>query len=146
MVWFSPSLFSLLCFLPNFCSSPLHSITFFRFPDKLFGVICVEDLHAGRMAHNHRLAKSIYDAAWSEFFSKLSCKAEEAGRCYVAVNPAYTCQDCSRCHHRQAMPLCERIYTCLYRDLAIDRDHNASLNILAVGLHSLGIQPVEAPA
>src|SRR5713101_3114614 len=55
-----------------------------------FGVICVEDLQVHRMTHNHCLAKSIQDAAWSEFFRKLSCKAEEAGRHYVAVNPAYT--------------------------------------------------------
>src|SRR5205807_3838003 len=58
-----------------------------------FGLIAVEDLHVKRMAHNHCLAKSIHDASWSEFFSKLSCKAEEAGRKYVAVNPAYTSQD-----------------------------------------------------
>src|SRR2546421_920921 len=84
-----------------------------------FGVICVEDLHVNRMVHNHCLSKSIHDAAWSEFFSKLSYKAEEAGRRYVAVNPAYTSQDCSRDpvwgtgnHHRQVMPLSERTYHC----------------------------------
>src|SRR2546426_3634525 len=110
-----------------------------------FGVICVEDLHVNRMTHNHCLAKSIHDASWSEFFSKLSCKAEEAGRRYIAVNPAYTSQDCSRCHHRQAMPLSERIYHCPCCLLSIDRDLNAAKNILAVGLHSIGIQSGEAP-
>ena len=109
------------------------------------GVICVEDLHVNRMTHNHCLAKSIHDASWSEFFSKLSCKAEEAGRRYVAVNPAYTSQECSRCHHRQTMPLSERTYHCPCCLLSIDRDLNAALNILAVGLHSLGLS-LEAPA
>ena len=109
-----------------------------------FGVICIEDLHVNRMVHNHCLAKSIHDAAWSEFFSKLSYKAEEAGRRYVAVNPAYTSQDCSRCHHRQVMPLSERVYHCPCCLLSIDRDLNASLNIRAVGLHSLGLS-LEAP-
>jgi putative transposase len=109
-----------------------------------FSVICVEDLHVNGMTHNRCLAKSIHDASWSEFFSKLSCKAEEAGRRYVAVNPAYTSQDCSRCHHRQMMPLSERTYHCPCCLLSLDRDLNASKNILAVGLHSLGIQPVEA--
>jgi putative transposase len=109
-----------------------------------YGVICVEDLHAGRMTHNHCLSKSIHDASWSAFFSQLACKAAEAGKRYVAVNPAYTSQDCSRCHHRQVMPLNERTYHCPCCLLSIDRDLNASKNILAVGLHRIGIQSVEA--
>jgi putative transposase len=110
-----------------------------------FGVICVEDLTVNRMVHNHCLAKSISDAAWSQFFGQLSCKAEEAGRVFVKVNPAYTSQDCSRCHHRQTMPLSERTYHCPCCLLTIDRDLNAALNIRAVGLHSLGLA-LEAPA
>jgi putative transposase len=106
-----------------------------------YGVICVEDLHVNRMVHNHCLAKSISDAAWSAFFGQLSCKAEEAGRVFVKVNPAYTTQDCSRCHHRQPMPLSERVYRCPCCHLVIDRDHNASLNIRALGLQSLGLVP-----
>jgi putative transposase len=109
------------------------------------GVICVEDLRVNRMTHNHCLAKSIHDASWSEFFNKLAAKAEEAGRKYVAVNPAYTSQDCSRCHHRQYMPLDARTYECPCCGLRLDRDHHASLNILSVGLHALGSQPVEVP-
>ena len=110
-----------------------------------FGVICVEDLHVNRMVHNHCLAKSISDAAWSQFFGQLSCKAEEAGRAFVKVNPAYTSQDCSRCHHRQKMLLGERTYHCPCCHLVIDRDYNASLNIRALGLQSIGTQSVEAP-
>src|SRR5437870_343512 len=68
-----------------------------------FGIICVEDLHVNRMVHHPCLSKSIGDASWSEFFRKLSCKAEEAGRSSVAVNPAYTSQTCSVCGHRQKM-------------------------------------------
>jgi putative transposase len=99
-----------------------------------FGVICVEDVHVNRMVHNHCLSKSISDAAWSAFFDQLSCKAEEAGRVVVKVNPAYTSQDCSRCHHRQKMPLSVRTYHCPCCLLSLDRDHNAALNILALGL------------
>src|SRR6266566_1971697 len=109
-----------------------------------FGVIAVEDLPVNRMTHNHCLAKSIADAAWSGFFEKLFVKAEEAGRTAIKVNPAYTSQDCSRCHHRQKMPLSERVYHCPCCLLAIDRDLNAALNIKAVGLHSVGL-PLEAP-
>ena len=109
-----------------------------------FGVICVEDLHVNRMTHNHCLAKSIHDASWTGFFDRLSSKAEEAGRTFVKVNPAYTSQDCSRCHHRQKMPLSERVYHCPCCLLEIDRDLNAALNIKALGLQSVGL-PLEAP-
>jgi len=109
-----------------------------------FGVICVEDLQVNRMLHTHCLAKSISDAAWSAFFAHLSSKAEEAGRQFVQVNPAYTSQDCSRCHHRQKMPLSERVYHCPCCLLSIDRDLNAALNIKALGLQSVGL-PLEAP-
>src|SRR6266571_3824329 len=109
-----------------------------------YGVICVEDLSVNRMLHNHSLAKSMSDASWSAFFAQLSSKAEEAGRAFVKVNPAYTSQDCSRCHHRQKMPLSERLYQCPRCLLSMDRDLNAALNIRAVGLHSLGLS-LEAP-
>lgn len=111
-----------------------------------YGIIAVEDLHTNRMMHNHCLAKSIADAAWSQFFDKLSHKAEEAGRVFIKVNPAYTSQTCSKCGHRQNMPLSERTFKCPCCHLSIDRDLNASKNILAVGLYSIGTQSVEAPA
>ena len=109
-----------------------------------FGVICVEDLQTNRLLYNHCLAKSISDAAWSAFFSQLASKAAEAGSQLIKVNPAYTSQDCSRCHHRQKMPLSERVYHCPCCLLIIDRDLNAALNIKAVGLYSVGL-PLEAP-
>jgi putative transposase len=109
-----------------------------------FGIIAVEDLTVNRMLHNHCLAKSIADAAWSAFFAQLSSKAEEAGRVFIKVNPAYTSQTCSQCGHRQKMPLSERVYHCPCCLLSLDRDLNASLNILALGLQGLGLS-LEAP-
>ena len=100
-------------------------------------VIAVEDLAVNRMTHNHCLAKSISDAAWSQFAALLSYKAAWAGRKYVAVNPAYTSQDCSQCGHRQPLSLSDRTYTCPCCGLVLDRDFNASLNILRLGQQSL---------
>lgn len=100
-------------------------------------LIAVEDLSVNRMVHNHCLAKSIADAAWSQFASALSYKAAWAGRKFVAVNPAYTSQDCSRCGHRQKLCLSDRTYTCPCCGVVLDRDLNASLNILRLGQQSL---------
>jgi putative transposase len=102
-----------------------------------FDVIAVEDLSVNRMVQNHCLAKSIHDAAWSQFADLLAYKAAWAGRRYVAVNPAYTSQDCSHCGHRQPLSLSDRTYICPCCGVVLDRDFNASLNILRVGQHSL---------
>lgn len=104
-------------------------------------VIAVEDLGVNRMIHNHCLSKSISDAARAMFASVLAGKAASAARQYISVNPAYTSQDCSRCHHRQHMSLADRMYRCSCCGLVRDRDHNAALNILAVGQQGLGHAP-----
>ena len=102
-----------------------------------FDLIAVEDLSVNRMTHNQCLAKSSHDAAWSQFTDLLSYKAAWASRKYVAVNPAYTRQDCSQCGHRQTLSLSDRTYTCPCCGVVLDRDLNASLNILSVGQHAL---------
>ncbi len=109
-----------------------------------FGIIVVEDLNINHMVHNHCLAKSISDAAWSGFFQLLAYKAEWAGRRFVAVNPAYTSQGCSNCGHRQKMPLSKRIFNCPCCGAVLDRDYNAALNILRLGTQSQGSSQ-EAP-
>ena len=63
-------------------------------------------------------------------------KKEEAGRTLVAVNPAYTSQDCSQCGHRQRKSLFVRRHLCSCCGLDIDRDENAACNILRLGLQS----------
>jgi putative transposase len=107
---------------------------------KKYGIICVEDLSINDMMESgkkKRLSKSIADASWGLFLSLLSFKAENAGRTFVKVNPAYTTQDCSKCGTRKPLRLDERMYECGVCGLSIDRDLNASKNILTVGLHSL---------
>jgi putative transposase len=80
------------------------------------------------------LNKSIADAAWSLFFAALVVKAEEAERHVIKVPPAYTTQTCADCGYRQAMPLSARRYSCEQCGVVRERDHNASLNILATAL------------
>lgn len=105
-----------------------------------YQVIAVEDLNINRMIHNScYMAKSISDASWSLFFTLLFTKAEYAGRTIIKVNPAYTSQDCSSCGHRKKKVLSERTHSCECCGLTINRDLNASINILRLGLQSLGI-------
>ena len=114
------------------------------------GFIAVEAININRMVHNHCLAKSISDAAWSMFFECLSYIAVEADRAFVKVNPAYTSQTGSNCGHRasERLTLSDRIFSCECCQLHIDRDRSAAHNILklGLGLQTISNQSVDAPA
>ena len=110
-----------------------------------YGTIAVENLNVKGMVQNHRLAKSISDASWSMFGSVLAQKAESAARQLVRVEPAYTSQDCSTCGYRVRKKLSERVHCCPNCGLVLDRDHNAALNIISLGLQRVS-QSVEATA
>ncbi|HEV2457314.1 MAG TPA: transposase [Ktedonobacterales bacterium] len=56
-----------------------------------------ESLQVANLLKNHQLAKASADVGWSTFLSTLTCKAAEAGKQVVAVNPAFTAQACSGC-------------------------------------------------
>jgi putative transposase len=104
-----------------------------------FDLLAVEDLSVKRMLHNHCLAKRIADAAWTQFAACLAHKAAGAGRRFVAVNPAYPSQDCSRCGHRPPLSLSDRVYQCPCGELGLDRDRNAARNILRHALDLVGL-------
>ena len=106
-----------------------------------FDVMAVEGVSVNQMVHHHCLAKSMHDAAWSQFATFLSYKAAWAGRAFVAVNLDYTNQDYLCYSHRQKKTLAERVHACTCCGLTLDRDHNAAINILRLGLQSLGRVP-----
>ncbi len=87
-----------------------------------------------------------HDAAWSQFRQVIRNKAESAGRQYVEINPAYTSQTCSGCGVGSKKPLSQRWHLCADCGTSLDRDHNAALNIISLGLQRIGTQSVEAPA
>jgi putative transposase len=102
--------------------------------------IFYEDLQVANMVQNHRLAKSISDAGWSAFLSILSDKAACAGRSVIAVNPAFTSQRCSGpdCGVTAQKGLSVRWHACPECGTSLHRDHNAALNILALGKKQSG--------
>jgi putative transposase len=101
-----------------------------------FDCIVHEDLKISCMVHSN-LAKSIYDAGWGIFFQCLANKAEEAGLQCIGVNPYGTSQRCSGCGNSVPKELSEREHRCGSCGLVLGRDHNAALNILALGLSAL---------
>jgi putative transposase len=109
----------------------------------MFGVIVFEKLNIKSMVKNHCLAKSIQDAAWNQLVQYTSYKAEEAGRRVVLVDPRNTSKRCSSCGQLVEKSLSQRIHDCPC-GLRLDRDHNAAINILSLGLQTAGIPLQEA--
>ena len=97
-----------------------------------YDLISHEDLDIRRMSKG-LFAKSINDAGWRIFLRCLKCKAEEAGKWVIGVNPSGTTQRCSRCQVRVPKGLSDRTHDCPHCGLCLDRDHNAALNIKALG-------------
>ncbi|MFN8487291.1 MAG: RNA-guided endonuclease TnpB family protein [Caldilineaceae bacterium] len=114
-----------------------------------FSIICFEDLAIKEMMANkpvfgNKLNKSIADVAWRQLVQFTTYKAESAGRRVVLVDPKNTSKRCSRCGSLVNKDLSVRVHTCPTCGLILDRDHNAAINILALGLQRMGTQSLEA--
>jgi putative transposase len=106
-----------------------------------YGIIALEKLNNKNMLQNHYLAKSISDAAWNQLAQYIQYKAECADRKCVLVDPRNTSKRCSRCGTLVYKSLSVRVHKCPVCNLEIDRDENAAINILALGLQCLGTSP-----
>ncbi len=105
---------------------------------KRFQVIAFEKLNIKEMGENSfkGIRKSIGDVAWGQLMQFTTYKAECAGRIVVFVDPRNTSKKCSRCGQLVEKKLSNRVHSCSC-GLVLDRDHNASINILALGMESL---------
>ena len=99
-------------------------------------LVAIENLRVRNMIKNQKLALSIADAAWSRFREWLEYFGKVYGVPVVAVEPAYTSQNCSGCGNTVKKSLSTRTHTCGC-GLVLDRDENAAKNILSAGLKQL---------
>ncbi len=98
-------------------------------------IVFVERLAMLNMVKNHRLARGILDAGWGTFCNMLDYKCNML----VEVPARNTTVDCSRCGNSVPKSLAVRIHKCDKCGLVLDRDYNASLNILQKGLNIFGV-------
>ncbi len=99
--------------------------------------IVIEDLKVSNMLKNHRLAKAISEISWYEFRRMLEYKADWYDRKIIVAPPNYaSSQLCSSCGNKsnQTKDLSCRTYICPVCGMIMDRDLNASKNLLKLAI------------
>ena len=96
--------------------------------------IALEDLNVKGMVRNHHLAQSVSDVAFGELCRQIEYKSLLNGVKVLKADRFYpSSKTCSRCGHiKHDLKLSERTYHCDKCGAVIDRDYNASLNLLSL--------------
>ena len=100
-------------------------------------VIVIEDLKVKNLVQNHNLAKAISEVSWSEFRTMLTYKCKWKGRELIIAPSNYaSSQLCSNCGNKssQTKDLSCRTYVCSVCGMVMDRDINASKNLLKLAM------------
>ena len=91
-------------------------------------MFCLEDLNLEGM--KKRWGRKVSDLSYYTFQQMLTYKCLKYGKKVMKIGRFEpSSQICSRCGHRQRMPLEERTYKCPECGAILDRDTNAAMNI-----------------
>ena len=103
--------------------------------------VCIEDLNMKNMSQALNFGKSVHDNGYGMFISMLTYKLENQGKKLIKIDRMYpSSKRCSHCGHiKKELKLSDRIYICEECGTIIDRDYNASLNILKEGLRLVSV-------
>lgn len=112
---------------------------------KEIDVIILEKLRVENMLKNHKLAKSLQDAAFSKFIKKAQFKAELLGKWFVPVDPWGTTQFCWSCLTWVPKDLSEREHKCPNCGENLPREANSAKLIKKLGLIWLNESSSYAP-
>lgn len=105
----------------------------------LYDLVCVESLNMKNMSNKgFGNGKATMDNGYGMFLDFLEYKLKSRGKYLVRVDKWFpSSQLCSKCGHKQKMPLDVRTYICPECGNVIDRDLNAAINIKKEGLRLL---------
>ena len=115
-----------------------------------YGYIAIEDLNVKGMTKNHRLAQAVSDVSFGELRRQIEYKAATNGVKVTKADRYFASSKiCSVCgEKKENLKLSDRIYYCDKCGAVIDRDYNASLNLLGrIVNHKIGTDyPESTPA
>ncbi|MHA1911038.1 MAG: RNA-guided endonuclease InsQ/TnpB family protein [Candidatus Kariarchaeaceae archaeon] len=99
---------------------------------KTKSIIVLEDLNVKGMIKNHKLALVLSDASFGEFRRQMEYKTQWYGSRIIYADRFFpSSKMCSACGTiKKDLKLSDRLFTCESCGLKIDRDFNASLNLL----------------
>ena len=100
-------------------------------------IIVCETLQVKKMLMAKKMSKQITDVTFYEIIRQLNYKATYYSKLFYQINTYYpSSQTCSICNHKDTKykDLNEREYVCKSCNSVIDRDLNASINIMFEGL------------
>ena len=108
-----------------------------------FDIVCIEDLNIEAM--KKKFGKSISDASFSILVGQLKYKTDWYGKnisqIYRWFPSSKTCYCCGNA--KKDLALKDRVYECDECNNKIDRDLNASINILNEGLRILSVEAID---
>lgn len=127
--------------IANIRKNHLHHISK-AITSKNHAVVAVENLAVKNMMRNHKLARSIANASWSELLKQLRYKQEWQGGEVVAINRFFpSSKTCSSCHFvLDSLSLSTRSWRCPRCGTLHDRDVNAARVILQQAGERLGME------
>ncbi len=103
-----------------------------------YDYICVEDINMKNMSQSFRLGKSTLDNGFGMFRTFLQYKLEERGKRLIKIDKWFPsskmCRFCGTVN--SSLTLADRIWTCDCGK-TLNRDENAAINILNVGLSTV---------
>ena len=108
-----------------------------------FQIMACEDLDIQEMKDGNwrGMNQSIGDAARRQFVDFTTYQAANSGGLSPRVEPRNTTPICSGCGQIEPKDSSVGIHECPRCGLVLDRDHNAALNMLALGMQCLGSNP-----
>ena len=113
----------------------IHKIT--KEITERYDLIVTEKLNTKKMIMEKELSKEINDATFSEILRQLEYKSKYKGKIFYQIDPYYpSSQECSICGNidKKYKDIKERTYECTNCKNTLDRDINASINIMNEGL------------
>ena len=120
--------------IANLRKDALHKLT--TYLAKNHSPIVIEDLNVRGMMAHQKLAKAVGDMGFYEFRRQLEYKCKLYGSELIVVERWFpSSKTCSCCGtKKEALSLSDRVFKCGHCGWTTDRDLNAAVNLMYVGL------------